>query len=67
MASQLAAGTIPDVIVSYLDNSTRPEFPLLLKAAKEGMFADVSEYMKTRKFTPSIMKMASYRMTLTRM
>ena len=46
MASQLAAGTIPDVIVSYLDNSTRPEFPLLLKAAKEGMFADVSEYMK---------------------
>lgn len=46
MASQLAAGTIPDVIISYLDNSTRPEFPLLLKAAKEGMFADVSEYMK---------------------
>ena len=46
MASQLAAGTIPDVIVSYLDNSTRPEFPILLKAAKEGMFADVSEYMK---------------------
>lgn len=46
LASQLAAGTIPDVIVSYLDNSTRPEFPILLKAAKEGMFADVSEYMK---------------------
>ena len=46
MASQLASGTIPDVIISYLDNSTRPEFPLLLKAAKEGMFADVSEYMK---------------------
>lgn len=42
MASQLAAGTIPDVIVSYLNNSTRPEFPLLLKAAKEGMFADLS-------------------------
>ncbi|MGN1140140.1 MAG: extracellular solute-binding protein [Oliverpabstia sp.] len=46
MASQLASGTIPDVILSYLNNSTRPEFPLLLKAAKEGMFADVSEYMK---------------------
>ena len=46
MASQLASGTIPDVIVSYLDNSTRPEFPLLYKAAKDGMFADVSEYMK---------------------
>ena len=49
LASQLAAGTIPDVIVSYLDNSTRPEFPILLKAAKEGMFADVSEYMKNSK------------------
>ena len=46
LASQLASGTIPDVIVSYLDNSTRPEFPLLYKAAKDGMFADVSEYMK---------------------
>ncbi len=46
LASQLASGTIPDVIISYLDNSTRPEFPLLLKAAKEGMFADVSEYME---------------------
>ena len=45
LASQLAAGNIPDVIVSYLDNSTRPEFPILLKAAQEGMFADVSEYM----------------------
>ena len=49
MASQLASGTIPDVIISYLDNSTRPEFPLLLKAAKEEMFADVSEYMKNSK------------------
>ena len=46
LASQLAAGTIPDVIISYLDDSTRPEFPLLLKAAKEGMFADVSAMMK---------------------
>ena len=45
LASQLAAGNIPDVIVSYLDNSTRPEFPILLKAAQEGTFADVSEYM----------------------
>lgn len=45
LASQLAAGNIPDVVVSYLDNSTRPEFPILLKAAKEGMFVDVSEFM----------------------
>lgn len=49
LASQLAAGNIPDVIVSYLDNSTRPEFPILLKAAKEEMFADVSEYMANSK------------------
>ncbi len=45
LSSQLAAGNIPDVIVCYLNNSTRKEFPILLKAAKEGMFADVSEYM----------------------
>ena len=49
LASQLASGTIPDVIISYLDDSTRPEFPLLFKAAKEGMFADVSDYMKNSK------------------
>lgn len=49
LASQLASGTIPDVIITYLDNSTRPEFPLLLKAAKEDMFADVSDFMKDSK------------------
>lgn len=46
MASQLASGTIPDVIISYLDNSTRPEFPLLLKAAQEEMFVDVKPFME---------------------
>lgn len=46
LAAQLVSGTIPDVIISYLDNSTRKEFPMLRKAANEGMFADVSEYMK---------------------
>ncbi|MGN6715070.1 extracellular solute-binding protein [Anaerocolumna jejuensis] len=49
MAAQLASGTIPDVIVSYLDDSTRPEFPILLKGAREGMFADVSGYLKDMK------------------
>lgn len=49
LASQLAAGTIPDVVVTYLNNSSRPEFTLLLKAAKEGLFVDVSEYMKESK------------------
>ncbi|MBR0464405.1 MAG: extracellular solute-binding protein [Clostridia bacterium] len=45
MAAQLAAGNIPDAIVSYLNNSTRPEFPILLKAAKEGLFADLTDYL----------------------
>lgn len=49
LASQLASGTIPDVIVSYLNNSTRPEFALMLKAAKEDMFADISPYLKDSK------------------
>ncbi|MDF2542904.1 MAG: hypothetical protein K0S47_2622 [Herbinix sp.] len=49
LASQLASGTIPDVIVTYLNNSTRPEFALLLKAAQEGMFADVAPFMKNSK------------------
>ena len=46
LASQLASGTIPDVIVTYLNNSTRPEFSILLKAAQEGMFADVAPFME---------------------
>ncbi|WP_349667413.1 extracellular solute-binding protein [Lacrimispora sp.] len=49
MAAQLASGTIPDVIFSYMDDSTRKEFPILLKAAKEGMFADVSGLLKDTK------------------
>lgn len=49
MAAQMAAGNIPDAIVSYLNNSTRPEFPILLKAAKEGLFADLSPYLAETK------------------
>lgn len=49
MAAQLAAGNIPDAIVSYLNNSTRPEFPILLKAAKEGLFADLTPYLAETK------------------
>lgn len=45
MASQMAAGNIPDAICCYLNNSTRPEFPILLKAAKEGLFADLKPYL----------------------
>lgn len=49
LASQLASGTIPDVVITYLNDSTRPEFALLLKAAQEDMFADVSSFMKDSK------------------
>jgi len=49
MASQLASGTVPDAIISYLDDSTRPEFPLIIKAAREEMFADLSPYIADTK------------------
>ena len=42
MAAQLASGNIPDAIVSYLNNSTRHEFPVLNKAAQDGLFWDMS-------------------------
>ncbi|NLX82620.1 MAG: extracellular solute-binding protein [Clostridiales bacterium] len=45
MATQLATGNLPDMIVSYLNNSTRPEFPILLKAARDGMFADLAPFI----------------------
>lgn len=46
MEAQLAAGGLPDMIVSYLNNSTRPEFPILYSAAKAGMFTDLAPYLK---------------------
>lgn len=49
MAAQLAAGNLPDMICSYLNNSTRPEFPILLSAAKDGMFTDLTPYLKDSK------------------
>lgn len=49
LAAQLAAGTIPDAIICYLNNSARPEFPILYKAAKDGLFADLSEYIPDSK------------------
>lgn len=49
MAAQLASGNIPDMIVGYLNDSTRKEFPIISKAAREGLFADLSEMMKNTK------------------
>ena len=49
MATQLAAGSIPDVVVSYLNDSTRPEMPILLRAARDDMFADLSPFLANSK------------------
>lgn len=34
-----------DAIIAYLNHSARPEFPVLLKGAQEGLFADLSEIL----------------------
>ncbi len=49
MTTQLATGNLPDMIVSYLNNSTRPEFPVLLSAARDGMFVDLAPFIKESK------------------
>lgn len=46
LASGLAAGDLPDFIAFYLNNSGRPEFPMLLKASNEGMFHDIAPMLK---------------------
>ncbi len=49
MTAHLATGNLPDMIVSYLNNSTRPEFPILLRAARDGMFVDLAPLIKDTK------------------
>jgi len=49
LTTALAAGDLPDVIHYYLNNSSRPEMPIVLKAAREGLFADVAPYLKETK------------------
>lgn len=49
LAAGLASGDLPDAIAYYLNNSGRPEFPILLKAANEGMFHDIAPYLKEGK------------------
>jgi len=46
LMTALATGDLPDVIVHYLDDSSRPEFPIVLKAAREGVFTDLAPYLK---------------------
>lgn len=41
----MSDGIETDAILAYLNNSARPEFPVLLKGAQEGLFADLSEIL----------------------
>jgi putative aldouronate transport system substrate-binding protein len=49
LTSGLAAGDLPDFIAYYLDHSGRPEMQILLKAAREGMFHDLTPMLKETK------------------
>ena len=49
LTTSIASGDLPDFIVYYLNDSSRPEFPLVLKAAREEMFTDVAPYLKESK------------------
>jgi len=45
----LASNDLPDFITFYLNNSGRPEMPVILKAAREEMFTDLTPLMKDTK------------------
>jgi putative aldouronate transport system substrate-binding protein len=49
LTSGLAAGDLPDFIAYYLNHSGRPEMQILLKAAREGMFTDLTPMLKETK------------------
>ncbi|RXZ82429.1 extracellular solute-binding protein [Paenibacillaceae bacterium] len=49
LVAGLASGDLPDFIAFYLNNSGRPEMPVILKAAREGMFTDLTPMMKNTK------------------
>lgn len=49
MVTSFASGDIGEVMYSYLDHSGRPEFTVLGKAAREGMFTDLIPYLKDTK------------------
>ncbi|QUW21509.1 extracellular solute-binding protein [Sporosarcina sp. Marseille-Q4063] len=46
LTAGLAAGDLPDFIAYYLNNSGRPEMQILLKGAREGMFTNLTPYIK---------------------
>ena len=49
LTAGLAAGDLPDFIAYYLNHSGRPEMQILLKAAREGMFTDLTPMLKETK------------------
>lgn len=49
LTAGLASGDLPDFIAFYLNNSGRPEMKLVLKAARDGMFTDLTPLMKDTK------------------
>ncbi|MFB9279718.1 extracellular solute-binding protein [Cohnella cellulosilytica] len=49
LIADLAANDLPDFITFYLNNSGRPEMPVVLKAAREEMFTDLTPLLKNTK------------------
>ena len=49
LAASAAAGNLEELFMYYLNHSARPEFPILYKAANEGVLTDISEYIKDSK------------------
>ncbi|GMQ59014.1 extracellular solute-binding protein [Vallitalea sediminicola] len=49
LMTTLASGDLPDAIYYYLNHSARPEMGIVLKGAREGLFADVAPYLKETK------------------
>ncbi|MGZ9586503.1 extracellular solute-binding protein [Paenibacillus marinisediminis] len=56
LTAGLATNDLPDVVVYYLNNSGRPEMPVILKAAREGMFHDLTPYLKDTKVLSKYLK-----------
>ncbi|SDT32738.1 putative aldouronate transport system substrate-binding protein [Paenibacillaceae bacterium GAS479] len=49
LTAGIASGDLPDFISFYLNNSGRQEMPVVLKAAREGMFTDLTPFLKDTK------------------
>lgn len=49
LTTALAAGDLPDAISHYLNDSTRPEYPVVLKYAREGLLTDIAPFLRESK------------------